>query len=49
MREGSLAEGPDTDLWKDSDGWSRVYKFCAVFWFSCEFLDKKCHAVDKEL
>lgn len=27
VRESSLAESPDTDLWKDSDGWSCFYKF----------------------
>lgn len=47
MRESNLAGSLDTDRWKDSDGWS-LLSF-DLFGFSCEFLDKKCWAGDKEL
>lgn len=48
VRESSLAGILDTDRWKDSDGWSCLLSF-DLFGFSCEFLDKKCWAGDKEL
>lgn len=47
VRESNLAGSLDTDRWKDSDGWSLL--IFDLFGFSCEFLDKKCWAGDKEL